>query len=171
MVCSGWFVVRCGGDRGASCSLSVSLFSGLCRSGRLRALSRGRTASFRPSGGGRLPRLVRPARIGACELGRPLLVSSVGLASCPPSRDRTGRRTRPSFDVLGVMGRTCRELSPECGGRLTLVGLTGEHRHPRVKAIGSKTAASQTGQTLHGTTKTKHGERGDNYGHEAHGTT
>nr|DAN72603.1 MAG TPA: hypothetical protein [Caudoviricetes sp.] len=28
-----------------------------------------------------------------CELGRPLFVSSVGLASCPQSRDRTGWRT------------------------------------------------------------------------------
>lgn len=33
-------------------------------------------------------------RISTCELGCPL-VSPVGLASCPPSRDRTGRGTRP----------------------------------------------------------------------------
>lgn len=43
-----------------------------------------------------------------CELGLPLLVFSVGLASCPPSRDRTVRRIvayaarHPMF--WGVMG-------------------------------------------------------------------
>nr|DAS34293.1 MAG TPA: hypothetical protein [Caudoviricetes sp.] len=42
----------------------------------------------------------------------------------------------------------------ECGGRLIRVGWTGEHRRPRVKAIGSKTVARQTGQTPHITTKT-----------------
>lgn len=56
----------------------------------------------------------RSARIGTCELGRPL-VSSVGLASCPPSRDRTGRRTRP-YAALHPMfwcgGLTCREPNP-----------------------------------------------------------
>lgn len=44
--------------------------------------------------------------------------------------------------------------APDCGGRLTSVGWTGEHRHPRVKAIRSKTVTRQTGQTLHSTTKT-----------------
>lgn len=60
-----------------------------------------------------------------------------------------------SPDVLGGDGLTCREPAPpECGGRLTPVGWTGGHRRPMVKAIGSKAAARQTGQTLHGTTKT-----------------
>lgn len=54
----------------------------------------------------------------------------------------------------GDVPRVSRINAPECGGRLTLVGWTGEHRRPRVKAIGSKTAAGQTGQTLHSTTKT-----------------
>lgn len=44
--------------------------------------------------------------------------------------------------------------TPDCGGRLTPVVWTDEHQRPRVKAIGSKTAARQTGQTPHGTTKT-----------------
>lgn len=44
--------------------------------------------------------------------------------------------------------------APDYGGHLTPVGWTGEHRRPRVKAIGSKTVARQTGQTLHSTTKT-----------------
>lgn len=44
--------------------------------------------------------------------------------------------------------------APERGGRLTLVGWTGEHRRPRVKAIGSGTVARQTGQMLHRTIKT-----------------
>ena len=44
--------------------------------------------------------------------------------------------------------------TPDCGGHLTSVGWTGEHRRPRVKAIVSKTAARQTGQALHNTTKT-----------------
>lgn len=44
--------------------------------------------------------------------------------------------------------------TPDCDGRLTLVGWTGEHRRPRLKAIESKTVARQTGQTLHSTTKT-----------------
>lgn len=43
---------------------------------------------------------------------------------------------------------------PECGGRLTPVGWTGERQDPRVKAIGSKTAAPQHNQD-------HHGERGD----------
>lgn len=49
-----------------------------------------------------------PARIGVCELGCPFLVSSVGLVSCPPFRDRTWRRTRPYVPhhpmFWGVMG-------------------------------------------------------------------
>ena len=60
----------------------------------------------------------------------------------------------PSPDVLGVMGRRVWTQPPDCGGRLTPVGWTGEHRRPRVKAIGSKTATRQTGQTLHSITKT-----------------
>ena len=59
-----------------------------------------------------------------------------------------------SLDVLwwwaGVLGTN----APGCGGRLTLVGWTGERQGPRVKAIGSKTAAGQTGRTLHSATKT-----------------
>lgn len=42
----------------------------------------------------------------------------------------------------------------DCGGRLTLVVWTGRHRGPRVKAIGSKTAARQTGQTPRTTIQT-----------------
>lgn len=157
-VCSGWSVVRCGIARGLSRSLSASLFSGPSCSVRLHASGRGRTASFRPGGSVRLSRGDLSARIGTCELGRPLFVSSVGLASHPPSRDYTGRRMRPYAarypmfwgDGLTVSGTN----TPDCGGRLTLVGWTGEHRRPRVKAIGSKTVALQAGQTLHSTTKT-----------------
>ena len=49
--------------------------------------------------------------------------------------------------------------APDCGGRLTSVGWTGEHRRPRVKAIGSKTVARQTGQTPHNTIQDHHRER------------
>nr|DAQ47059.1 MAG TPA: hypothetical protein [Caudoviricetes sp.] len=42
----------------------------------------------------------------------------------------------------------------KCGGRLTSVGWTGEHRRPRVKAIGGKTVARQTGQTPRNTSQT-----------------
>lgn len=47
----------------------------------------------------------------------------------------------------------------DCGGRLTLVVWTGEHRRLRLKAIGSKTVARQTGRALHSTTKTITEER------------
>lgn len=60
----------------------------------------------------------------------------------------------PSPDVLGWWADVSGTNTPECGGRLTPVGWTGEHRDPRVKAIGSKTVARQTGQTPHSTTKT-----------------
>lgn len=73
MGCSGWCAVRCGTARGASRSFSASLFSCLGCSVWHGALSRGRMVSFRPSGGGWLPRLGRPARIGTRELGRSLL--------------------------------------------------------------------------------------------------
>lgn len=48
--CSGWFAAHCGTGRSASRLLSVSPFIGPSRSGRLRAPSGGRTASFRLSG-------------------------------------------------------------------------------------------------------------------------
>ena len=54
----------------------------------------------------------------------------------------------------GVKGWRVGNQTPGCGGRLTLVVWTGEHRRPRVKAIESNTTARQTGQTLHSTTKT-----------------
>nr|DAI00459.1 MAG TPA: Putative Fe-S cluster [Caudoviricetes sp.] len=57
----------------------------------------------------------RSARIGTCELGRPLLVASVGLASCPLSRDRTDGghdHMRPIIRCSGCGGVTCRELAP-----------------------------------------------------------
>lgn len=50
---------------------------------------------------------------------------------------------RPIIRCSGVMGWRVGNQTPECGGRLTLVGWTGEHRRPRVKAIGSKTVARQ----------------------------
>lgn len=47
--------------------------------------------------------------------------------------------------------------------RLTLVVWTGERRGPRVKGVGSKTAAPHHNRD-------HHMERGDNYDHEARGT-
>ena len=44
--------------------------------------------------------------------------------------------------------------TPECDGRLAPVVWTGEHRTPRVKAIGNKTVARQTGRILHSAIKT-----------------
>lgn len=44
--------------------------------------------------------------------------------------------------------------SPTRGGRLTLVVWTGERRRPRVKVIGSKTAARQTEQMSRTTIQT-----------------
>lgn len=82
---SGWSVVRCGIAGGASCMASFRLS---CRFALYPMVS------FRPNGSAWLAGVDRSARIGACELGRPLFVSSVGLASCPPSRDRTGWRAR-----------------------------------------------------------------------------
>nr|DAK80321.1 MAG TPA: hypothetical protein [Caudoviricetes sp.] len=67
----------------------------------------------------------------------------------------------PLPDVLGDGLTVSGTNALDCGGRLTPVGWTSGHRRPRVKAIGSKTVARQTGQTLHSTTKTNHGERGD----------
>ena len=61
---------------------------------------------------------------------------------------------RPIARCSGGDGLTCQEPNPKCDGRLTPVGWTGKHRRPRVKAVGSKTVARQTGQTLHSTTKT-----------------
>lgn len=63
-----------------------------------------------------------------------------------------------------------RDRHPDCGGRLTPVGWTGEHRRPRVKAIGSKTIARRTGQTLPQHNQDHHGERRGHHEHEACGT-
>lgn len=60
---------------------------------------------------------------------------------------------RPVTPRTSGDGPTCRD-PPDCGGRLTPVGWTDEHRRPRVKGIGSKTVARQTEQMLHSTTKT-----------------
>lgn len=49
----------------------------------------------------------------------------------------------PSADVLWWWADVSGTNALDCGGRLTMVVWTGEHRRPRVKAIGSKTAARQ----------------------------
>lgn len=37
---------------------------------------------------------------------------------------------------------------PECGGRLTSAGWTGYYRGPKVKTVGSETAARNTTKTI-----------------------
>ena len=51
---------------------------------------------------------------------------------------------RPPFVMFwGDGGGVSETNTPQCGGRLTPSGWTGGRRGPRVKAIGSKTAARQ----------------------------
>ena len=70
------------------------------------------TVSFRTSGSTWLSGVALSARIGVCELGRPLL----GLTSCPLSRDRTRRRTRPHMAFHPMFwgdGLTCLNPTPQ----------------------------------------------------------
>nr|DAN72602.1 MAG TPA: hypothetical protein [Caudoviricetes sp.] len=60
--------------------------------------------------------------------------------------------------------------APYCGRRLTLVGWTGGHRRPRVKAIGSKTVARQ-GEARRPATQPRPSQRKRrHHKHEACGT-
>lgn len=62
---------------------------------------------------------------------------------------------RPITPRTSDGGLTCREPTPQIVVDVSpLLVWTGEHRRPRVKAIGSKTVARQTGQALHSITKT-----------------
>lgn len=71
----------------------------------------------------------------------------------------------------GVMGWRVGNQTPECGGRLTPVVWTGEHRRPRVKAIGSKTAARQGEATRPAAQPRQSRRKRRHHDHEARGIT
>lgn len=190
MGCSGWSAVQCVAVRGAGRSLSVSLFSGLCRSVRLRAPSRGRTALFRlrrapplvewPLHGSGWPRKAGPAaRTSMYELGCPLLdaqgVSSIGLGSCPPSRTITGGgrdHMRPVARCSGGGGLTCSgtkprsvvDVSPWWGGQAS-IGALG------LRPLGARRQPARAKQGAPRHNQDHHRERGDTHEHEACGIT
>ena len=53
----------------------------------------------------------------------------------------------PITRCSGGGGLSCRP-PPECGGRLTSAGWTGYYRGPKVKTVGSETAARNTTKTI-----------------------
>lgn len=107
-----------------------------------------------PRGSGWLWRAGLSARVGTYELGCPLLgvrrVSSIGLASCPPFRDRTGRRAR-LYAARHCMfcggGLMCREpmpqivadVSPWRGGQVSIGAL-------ELRSLGARQQPARQGR-------------------------